>query len=108
MQFDIDMKSEHSLLFDSVRQILLKKHSLKEIKKNRITTYSDDRSGICHMRTMKHGIDIGFLKGVHMEDKYGLLTGSGKVMRVLSLSELNVTQVQYYVEQAIAENTIKK
>lgn len=63
MQFDIDMKSEHSLLFDSVRQILLKKHSLKEIKKNRITTYSDDRSGICHMRTMKHGIDIGFLKG---------------------------------------------
>lgn len=43
-----------------------------------------------------------------MEDKYGLLTGSGKVMRVLSLNELNVTQVQYYVEQAIAVNAIRK
>ena len=104
MQFDIDIKSEHKELFNSARQILIDNYSLKETKKNRITSYSDDNGGICHMRTMKHGIDIGFLKGVHLEDQYGLLTGSGKVMRVLSINELKVTQIQYYVDQAIAIN----
>lgn len=59
------------------------------------------------MRTMQHGIDIGFLKGVHMEDQYGLLTGSGKVMRIISMKELNVIQVQYYVDQAIKINTTR-
>ncbi len=51
------------------------------------------------------GIDIGFLKEVHMEDKYGLLVGSGKVMRVLSMNELNVIQVLYYIDQTIAINS---
>lgn len=105
MQFDIDMKSKHKGLFSSVRKILLENYNLNEKKKARITTYADDKGGICHMRTMKHGIDIGFLKGVYMEDKYRLLTGSGKVMRILPMSELNIVQVQYYVDQAIAINT---
>lgn len=107
MQFDTDMESEHKVLFCSARKILLENYNLTEVKKKRITTYAEEKSGICHMRTMKHGIDIGFLKGVHMEDKYGLLSGSGKVMRVLSMSDLNVTQVQYYLDQAITINTVK-
>jgi hypothetical protein len=107
MQFDIDMKSEHKRLFNSARQVLLENYKLKETKKARITTYSDDKGGICHMRTMKHGIDIGFLKGIHLKDEYGLLTGSGKVMRVLSMSELNITQIQYYIDQANAINATK-
>ncbi|MDA9090674.1 hypothetical protein N9J84_01065 [Porticoccaceae bacterium] len=107
MQFDIDMKSEHKTLFNSARKVLLEKYKLKETKKDRITTYSDDFGGICHMRTMKYGIDIGFLKGAHMEDDYGLLTGSGKVMRVFPVRELDVTQVQYYLEQAILINANK-
>lgn len=104
MQFDSDMKSEHKILFNSARKVLLEKFKLKETKKDRITTYSDDNGGICHMRTMKYGIDIGFLKGARMKDKYGLLTGSGKVMRVLPVRELNIDQVQYYLEQAITIN----
>lgn len=107
MQFDIDMKSEHKMLFNSARKILLEDYSLKETKKDRITTYSDDIGGICHMRTMKHGIDIGFLKGARMEDEYGVLTGSGKVMRVLPITELDVAQVKYYVDQAIFINSNK-
>lgn len=107
MQFDIDIKSEHKLLFNSARVILLEKFKLKETKKDRITTYSDDNGGICHMRTMKYGIDIGFLKGARMEDKYSLLTGSGKVMRVLPIRELDLDTVQYYVEQAITINASK-
>jgi len=108
MQFDIDMKSGHRALFSSVRKVFLQNYLLIETKKPRITTYADDKGGICHMRTTKHGVDIGFLKGVHMEDKYGLLAGSGKVMRVLPVSELDIVQVQYYVNQAIAINAEKK
>lgn len=107
MQFDVDMKSEHKMLFSSARKILLEDYDLKETKKDRITTYSDSMGGVCHMRTMKHGIDIGFLKGARMKDEHGLLTGSGKVMRVLTISELNVTQVKYYVDQAILINSKK-
>lgn len=88
MQFDIDMNSEHKKLFISARNLLIEHYKLNEVKKDRITTYSDETSGICHMRTMKHGIDIGFLKGARMEDKYGFLTGTGKIMRVLPMATL--------------------
>ncbi len=107
MQFDIDMKSEHKILFNSARKILLEDFNLNETKKDRITTYSDSFGGICHMRTMKYGIDIGFLKGARMEDKYGVLTGSGKVMRVFPVREINSTQIKYYIHQAIEINAMK-
>ncbi len=107
MQFDIDMKSAHKELFMSMRKLLIEDYKLKEIKKDRITTYSDHKSGICHMRTMVHGIDIGFLKGIRLEDKYGLLTGTGKVMRVISMETLDVDCVKYYIDQAININTEK-
>ena len=57
---------------------------------------------------MKHGIDIGFLKGARMEDKYGLRTGTGKVMRVLSMDKLDVDCVTYYIDQAVKINVGKK
>lgn len=107
MQFDIDMESDYKALFSSVRLVLIEDYNLIETKKDRITTYSDDVGGICHMRTMKHGIDIGFLKGIRMEDEYGLLKGEGKVMRVLPVSELDISQVKYYLDQAIMINANK-
>jgi hypothetical protein len=42
-----------------------------------------------------------------MEDGYGLLNGSGKVMKVLSVSDIHITQIQYYVDQAIVINARK-
>lgn len=103
MQFDTDINSPHKELFLEARKLLLS-YGFVEAKKNRITTYSNENGGICHMRTMKHGIDIGFLKGVRMEDDFGLLEGNGKLMRVLSLSSLNKTQIGYYINQAIEIN----
>jgi hypothetical protein len=104
MQFDIDMKSEHKALFMSARTLLLETYGLTETQKDRITTYSDKNGGICHMRTMKHGIDIGFLKGARMEDKYGLLSGTGKVMKILSLSNIDADCINYYLNQALKIN----
>lgn len=104
MQFDVDMQSEHRDLFMQVRQLLLESYGLQETKKDRITTYGDEYGGICHMRTMRNGVDVGFLKGVHMEDKLGQLSGTGKLMRVLSISALDKKCLKYYLDQAIRLN----
>ena len=60
------------------------------------------------MRTIKHGADMGFLMGAQMEDKFGLLTGSGEVMRVLSLASIMKAQIEYYINQAIEISWLKK
>ena len=104
MQFDVDMISEHKDLFIAARKLLLSHNEISETKKPRITTYGTKSGGVCHMRTMPHGIDFGFLKGVKLDDPQGLLSGKGKTLRVLSLKTLDVERVEYFIKQAIALN----
>ena len=87
MQYDNDLESEHKELFLQARKFLLSFDGIVETKKERITTYSNEKGGICHLRTMPYGIDFGFLKGAKMEDNLGLLTGNGKTIRVLPQKE---------------------
>lgn len=109
MQFDKDLRSEFKELFLQARELLLSYEGIIETKKERITTYSNRDSGICHMRTMPYGVDFGFLKGAKMEDKFGVLTGNGKAIRVLpQKGVLNEKVIKYYIDQAIALNTNKK
>lgn len=107
MQYDKDLQSPHKDLFLQARAFLLSFDGIIETKKERITTYSNKKGGICHMRTMPYGIDFGFLKGAKMEDKLGLLTGKGKAIRVLPQKELNKTAVEYYLKQALTINSKK-
>ncbi len=108
MQFDTDLLSEHKDLFLETRDFLLSFEGMEEIKKERITTYAHKGNkisgNICHMRTMPHGIDLGFLKGTRMKDDLGLLTGKGKAMRVLPLKDMNKDAIKYYADQAICLN----
>lgn len=104
MQFDVDAQSAHADLFMATRQYILESYGLIEIKKNRITTYSDKNGGICHMRTIKYGVDVGFLKGVHMKDDLAQLSGSGKLMRVLAIKEFDKQKLKYFFDQAITLN----
>ena len=50
---------------------------------------------------MPHGIDFGFLRGVHFEDPEQRLTGNGKTLRVLSMTTLDQEVLEYYLAQAI-------
>lgn len=104
MQFDKDMVSPHRALFLEVRDFLLGIEGMKEIKKQRITTYAHPTGNICHLRTMPHGVDVGFLKGSKMVDEKKLLKGNGKAIRVLSINTMNQEALQYYIEQAIKLN----
>lgn len=107
MQFDKDLQSEYKALFLEARDLLLSYKNISETKKTRITTYSSSKGGVCHLRTMPHGVDIGFLKGSRLKDEQGLLTGTGKAIRVLSFTRFDKEQLCYYINQAIAINTNK-
>ncbi len=108
MQFDIDIKSEHKHLFLEARELLLSYEGIVETKKPRITTYSNSKGGICHMRTMPYGIDFGFLKGAKMEDHDKVLKGKGKSIRVLvQKGKLNKKIIKYFLNQAIEINSNK-
>lgn len=104
-----DLKSEFKDLFLEARDFLLSFEGIKETKKERITTYSNEKGGICHMRTMPYGIDFGFLKGAKMTDEYNVLTGKGKAIRVLpQKGTLNEKVVKQYINQAIEINERRK
>ena len=104
MQYDKDLESPHKDLFLAARDILLAIEGVEETRKEKITTYSYNGSGLCHMRTMPHGIDLGFLKGFQLEDKFGLLHGEAKRMRILSLEKMRKKELQYYLSEAISKN----
>jgi len=71
-QFEKDMQSPNKDLFLKVRALLLAMDGVEETQKPRITTFSNNKGGICHLRTMPHGIDIGFLKGARPRERRGL------------------------------------
>ena len=106
-QFEKDMASPYRPLFEQVRTLLLSFPEIEETIKERITTYSDNMGGICHMRTVKNGVDIGFLKGAKINDHFGFLTGNTKRMRVLNIpadAPQDESVLRYYIEESIRLN----
>ncbi len=101
MQFEKDLASPHAELFLKVRATLLGLEGVTETKKPRITTYGTRQGGLCHLRTMPHGVDIGFLKGVQLQDEQGHLSGTGKAIRVLQLNTYDKPLIHYYLDQAL-------
>lgn len=105
MQFDKDVESLNKDLFLSVRDTLLNYEGIDEVKKDKITTYSYGGSALCHLRTMPHGVDIGFLKGAFIDDTIGKLHGKTKRMRVLSLHSHQEQELRFYIDAAVALNS---
>ncbi|MEM9622086.1 MAG: DUF1801 domain-containing protein [Pseudomonadota bacterium] len=102
LQFDKDQASSHAALFDAVRQVVLaSSHDMVELRKPRITTFQTPRGGVCHVRTRPYGVDVGFLQGARMTDPEGLLSGRGKLIRVLEVRELQRTELQFFLGQAL-------
>jgi hypothetical protein len=63
--------------------------------------------GIAVISPTKKDITLAFSRGAAFEDKYGRLAGVGKVSKHLkfkTLADINVTQLRYYVKQAIAHD----
>lgn len=104
MQFETDIASAHKTLFLNVREQILNVEGVTETKKDKITTYTYRGAGLCHLRTMPHGVDVGFLKGAFIDDALSMLHGKTKRMRVLSLESYKEQALNFYLTAALTLN----
>lgn len=107
-QFQNDLESNQKNLFLQIREVLLSYKQMMELQKSIITTYANDNGPICNMRTMGKQVEITFLKGIKLKDKYKLLSGTGKEMRSMTLSEFDEELLEYYIDQAVVINSKRK
>jgi hypothetical protein len=59
---------------------------------------------IAWINPSKTGITFGFREGAYMEDRYGLLRGTGKHakhIRMRRLDDVNKPALRYYIKQAL-------
>lgn len=96
--------SSQAALFLEIRAFLLDFEGVREQRKAHVTSYVNKRGGLCHLHPTTTGIDVGFFKGVRLEDAYGRLWGPGKSKRWLSLDRLDEALLLYYFIQAIEVN----
>lgn len=104
MHYDKAIVSGQAPLFLEIREFLLGFDGVRERRKAHVTSYVNRRGGLCHLQPTNAGIDVGFFKGVRLEDAYGRLWGSGKSKRWLSLDYLDEGLLLYYFIQAIEVN----
>ena len=101
MQFDKEMQSPHRDLFLQVRELLLDFDGVFERRNPKTTSYWTNKGCVCHIKSTKAGIDLGFTRGVLMEDAFGRLSGNRKFKRHLLLREMEENVLTYYVVQAL-------
>jgi len=62
---------------------------------------------LCYMKAFKNSVNFGFWRGVDLDDPLGLLQGSGKKMRHVSLGgmdDINETAFTDFIQQAARLN----
>jgi hypothetical protein len=107
-KFEEDFETGNKNLFLEIRDIIISYPQMTEIQKSIVTTFANIDGPICNMRSADLAVEITFLKGIKMKDKYKLLTGSGKEMRTITIKEFNEDLIRYYIDQAILINSKKK
>jgi hypothetical protein len=66
---------------------------------------------ICHIAVFTRHVNLGFMRGTDLEDKAGLLKGSGKTMRHISLkkiSDLDRPEIRAFLRQARQRAGLKR
>jgi len=59
--------------------------------------------GICHLNVFVRHVNLGFSRGTELQDPSGVLRGTGKAMRHITLktpSDLNRPEIRAYLRQA--------
>ena len=107
-KFEENFESGNKNLFLEIREIIIGYNQMSELQKSIVTSFANDNGPICNMASQGKSIEITFLKGIRMKDKYNLLTGTGKEMRSILISELNEELVRYYLDQAVTINSKRK
>jgi hypothetical protein len=64
----------------------------------------------CYLKAWKNSVNLGFWRGVELEDAQGLLEGSGKTMRhvkLASIDDIEEDALADFVQQAVGLNLAK-
>ena len=67
--------------------------------------------GICHINVFAKHVNLGFQRGTDLEDASGVLQGTGKAMRHITLrklSELDRPEIRAYLRQARKHAGLKR
>ena len=107
-KFEEDFESGNKDLFMEIREVIISYPQMSELQKSIVTSFANDNGPICNMRSQKNSVEITLLKGIRMKDKYKLLTGTGKEMRSILVSEFDKELIKYYIDQAITINSKKR
>ncbi|WP_419770574.1 MAG: hypothetical protein ACNI3C_01930 [Candidatus Marinarcus sp.] len=104
--FEKDCNSEYAELFLQVRDYIKISigNDAKERHSENITTLYSKEGGFCYIRIKENYIHLGWFRGRHINDKYGLLFGKGKTLRAQKVYELDKTtrdSIRYYVQETL-------
>ena len=117
MQFDKDLNSKHAKLFLDIRELVCNEIGEGFIEKysDNITTYKSEEGGICYLKTYETYVHIGWFRGLHIDDKYDFLFGTGKSIRgqkITTLSKEIKQSIKYYIHETtmflIEHNELQK
>ncbi len=89
MQFDLDIRSDHSELFLHLRSIILSFHEIKEKKNAKQTSYYDEYSAICFLRVRQGKVRLSFANGASLKKQFQTLLGESKIVRYLEFTTIN-------------------
>ena len=110
MQFDLDIRSEHSRLFLHLRNILLSFNTLKEKKNAKQTSYYDQYSAICFLRVRKEKVRLSFANGARMNEQYKELSGDSEIVRFVEFSsvvDIDEARIKSMIKESILLNIEK-
>ena len=110
MQFDVDINSKFADLFLKVRETLLSFEEIRELKNAKQTSYYDEYSSICFMRTRPKGLTIAFGNGAKLNELFPILEGSQKIVRhlyVASIDEFDEGLMRRLIEESLILNIEK-
>ena len=86
-QYDLDLKSQHTKNFKTIRKILLSYKEIKELKNAKQTSYHDSYGVVVMMRTKDDVLVVAFGKGYKLQERFPQLKGNGKIVRHLYFKE---------------------
>ena len=105
------MQGAYKELFLYVRDLLLSFEDVKERRTSHLTSFHCEGSGVCYIKTSDTGLTIAMFKGVFLEDKYNLFSGSGKIIRHMYMSnkkDIKKSILLEYFQDAIVYNIEKE
>ena len=82
-QYDLELRGEFADIFKTIRKILLSYPQINELKNAKQTSYGDKYGVIVMMRSLGDKFVVAFGKGAKLQEKYSVLSGSGKIVRHL-------------------------